>query len=217
MAIAQVQKTSNTSAADTVTATLGANPIFGSVQIAACMSVGANASTITGFTAIANAGFGTASRRIRLFTRITVAGDSASIVANSTSATAMELAVFEYTGLLIGLPVDQTVTDGLDVGTTVTSRTTGTTGTTTQPNELAIGVIGVSNSITANTWTNSFNAEIDTVRLHVASRILTTTGTVESTMSWTTLRAAGGIMVTLKGGLALPFPPSRSRRVLQRS
>lgn len=109
---------------------------------------------------------------------------------------------YEYSGC------DATQASVLDVFTsndggagTVTSLSTGTTGTTAQADELAITGVGLSGSSGGSeAWTNSFTLETGTGVPNSASKILSATGTQESTASWATARTAVAAIATFKAG-----------------
>ncbi|MCH8984635.1 MAG: hypothetical protein IH943_11155 [Acidobacteria bacterium] len=95
----------------------------------------------------------------------------------------------------------------LDI-TTTTSCSTGTTPTTTGADQLLIAGVGLNGTSDgwANTWTNSFSQQSTVVSTggsavnrsasSTADRIVTATGTYETTESWTTSRNCQAAIVT---------------------
>ncbi len=85
----------------------------------------------------------------------------------------------------------------------------GTTGTTSQADELVIGALGVPGNIGGwdNTWTNSFTQQTTAISTgsgtkannSVAHYIASSTGTFESTESWNQDKKAFGVIATFKG------------------
>ena len=117
-------------------------------------------------------------------------GTETSVVWNWTTARTAASGVGVWTGL-IGFDVSAEADSGVSV---VTSQSTGTTATTAQANELAIAVVTADtggNVDAGRAWTNSFTEfiwESDTPAsgipgLGMASKTLSSTGTVESTFS----------------------------------
>lgn len=123
------------------------------------------------------------------FSKATTGGETGWTVSPAVSAAGVWYAA-EVSGLT-ATPLDQTASTG--AGTTATTRSTGTTSTTSQAAEIAIASWGSSVVGTAVTWggqTNSFTEDItdqvtttggSNVGLSVATLILSSTQTVEST------------------------------------
>lgn len=141
-----------------------------------------------------------------VFSKATTGGETGWTVSPNVSAAGVWYAA-EVAGLT-ATPLDQTASTG--AGTTATTRSTGTTGTTAQAAEIAIASWGSSVLGTAVTWggqTNGFTEDItdqvtttggSNVALSVATLILSTTQTVESTATADAGEAtkSTGIMVT---------------------
>jgi hypothetical protein len=156
------------------------------------------------------------------FSKVAAGENSWTVSPNSSAAGCWYVA--EISGLT-STPLDQTASTGASTG--ATTRSTGTTSATTQAAELAIASWGSSNVGTALTWgaeSNSFTERISdvvtstagsNVALAVASKVLSSIGSVESTatadsaqapkstgMVVTYLVAAAGATVTLDGALS---------------
>ena len=89
-------------------------------------------------------------------------------------------------------------------GSAVTSKTSGTTGTATA-DEIAFAVHGHGSTFTAPSWSNSFSQEYvgptGAYIWAIASLVISSAATYETTMSWTTARVCGGLIVTFKDGV----------------
>lgn len=211
--INQVQKTSGSGATSPLTVTFGSTPIQGNLLIAITTQGGTGQTadqTVAGFTAVgACAGFpgtGTTTRRVGIFYKIAGASESTSVVETAgafTTVASVDLAIFEYSGLAISSVLDQVANDGLNSGTNVTSRTSGTTAATAQADELAIAAWGTAGGVTGPSYTNGFAAELNITRLQIASKIVSVTGTQESTQTWTTGRACGAQIATFKAFVSM--------------
>ncbi len=105
-----------------------------------------------------------------------------------------QAAAVEYSGLATSSPLDVKA-EAASGTTAVTSQTTGTTATTSQADELAIAIMGADsngNVEVGRSWTNGFteflwftNPPSGNPGLSVADKILSATGTQESTFSTT--------------------------------
>jgi len=215
--IAQVQKASATAATNSVTATFGATPTPNNLLIAVVLNTTDTAGgVITGWTVVpgATVQFTGANVDITVMLyKIAGVGESTSVTATASGATLMELAIFEYSGLVTSLPVDKVATAGNGNTSAATSQSSGTTAVTSQPLELAIAAVGTGNSVTSLTWSNSFTAQVDTTRVHVGDKILAAPGAQESTASWTTARVPAGLIVTFVGARNKPASRPRGGRI----
>jgi len=130
--------------------------------------------------------------------KIAGAGES-SAVTWSGNSNAMSCSAIEVSGLVTSSPVDQ-VTAAAFSNSVVSSLNLGTTGTTTVANEVAIAFC-VDAARTGQSLTNGFTlVDADGSRAIMGYKILSATGTVQTTAAWTsgTSTCAGGI-VTFKG------------------
>lgn len=108
----------------------------------------------------------------------------------------------EYSGLAASSVLDVTAKAN-STNSAVTSQATGTTGTTTQANELAIAVVAVNGGTqTSPSWSNSYThvAQSDGTAqdLFVGNKSLTAAATTSSTLSWTTSGRATAAVLTFK-------------------
>lgn len=197
MAIVLSQQNSNTSGTNSCTVTLGSAPTNGTLLVACVFSNNvANSHTApAGWAEIKNS-VGTTSQQASMWYKV-ASSEGTTFKFNSTGATVMEVAVLNYTGTHTSSPLDKSAeTEGSTTG--VTSRSTGTTATTTVANEVCVACIYLSNTITSPSWSNSFNMQYSGTRVKVGDKIISSTGTQETTLSWTTSRKADGIIATFK-------------------
>ena len=117
------------------------------------------------------------------------------------------LSIYEYAGLSSNEAdvLDQIATNSQASGSSTVS--TGTTGTTTQRDELLVAAVNLGGFATwTNSWTNSFVAETLSESRHaVADRIVSAVGEYETSTSSSGTASAAGMMLTFKGG-AEPGP-----------
>lgn len=210
MAITQVQKVGQASTASgtSLTATLGGAPTAGNLLICCANGDDArsgvpNVGSGRDYT-LADGGVGFCGTYI--FYRVAQAGDSATTTYTIASSTSIEVAVYEYSGLLTSGVLDKTANSipGASVGT----LSTGTTATTTQADELAVGLWGTFNNTSDVTaYTNSFTEQFDLSssgsgtndRLFTGVKILSATGAVESTATFSTnANNPVGVVATFK-------------------
>jgi len=115
-----------------------------------------------------------------------------------TSSTSTRLTIMEYSGIVTTSPLDKTAYTAT-TGSTVTSRSSGTTAATTVASELCMAFFITGDVISANSYSNSFTEEANQGDIFfVASKIVSSMGVQETTMSWTTARLAGGCIATFK-------------------
>jgi hypothetical protein len=125
--------------------------------------------------------------------KIAVGGETA-ITWNWVAAEEGTAWIGEYSGLVASSVLDKSAENEADVVTAVASISTGTTVATTQNDELAVGMFisDSSNSVgTSRAWTNGFTsifeqpvpADSGAPFLAVATKILSATGAVETTLS----------------------------------
>ena len=115
------------------------------------------------------------------------------------------LSIFEYEGLgnIEADVLDQIVTE--IYASPSLSASTGTTGTTSQPDELLVAMVNLGSFYTwSDSWTNDFVAQTFNESRHaVADRIVSEVGQYETTTSWSSGTSAGtsaaAMLVTFKG------------------
>lgn len=203
---APIQTAIGTSATTTVAATFGAAPTSGSLLVAGVMNTDNFATTPAGWTQDAQRGdFG----GIQLYHKVSDGTETTLTVTlgGAGSGSALMMAEFAHDGTTAGL-LDVSASAGSGTGN-VTSQATGTTGTTTRADELAIGCVGwggganASTPTFANTWTNSFAqagtpATRQACGVSLAWRDLVATGTQTTTESVSVTNKMQGIVATFK-------------------
>jgi hypothetical protein len=200
MAIAKVQNAIlGYSASAQVTKAWGTTPTSGNLLIAFAKGSTANTNaSITGWTAAVGGMWGSAGG-YEIFYKVAGAGEG-SVVLDWASSNNTTLIIMEWSGVTV---LDKTASVGT-TGSGVTSRSSGTTATTTANDELCVACVATGDVTTSRSWSNSFSSEYDSnsYSLQAASRIVSSTGTYETTMSWTTTRVAGGCIATFKASAA---------------
>ena len=88
----------------------------------------------------------------RLAFKVAGSGESTTVTCTSSTGEEHVLAAFEFEGPWNATPLDVTATNGPD--TSVSSISTGTTGTTAQNDELAVAMVGGESNQSASAWTN---------------------------------------------------------------
>lgn len=213
MAIARVQGPRAGSTAGTpAVATYLSTPTSGNLLIAVIRgSTAASNASISGWTKAVNVLYSGAGEVV-LFYKVAGAGESTSVSVAWTSSTQTDISIEEWGGFT-GTPTLDKTASTATTGGAVASRSSGTTATTTDANELCIAAWAMGASVTAasQSYTNSFVEESDIFASHYAfyaSRVVTSTGTFESTEAWTTSRVCGGIIATFKGVSAAGAGPN---------
>lgn len=207
MAIARVQdRVYKTEDADTTTVSYGSTPIQGNLLIAISRGLGSpvtNAS-ITGWTLAIGVAVVTASTGLGLWYKVAGVSESKDVVIDWTSATNIQITILEYGGFA-GTPVLDKVASVADTGSTVTSRSSGTTAETSLADELCLASFGMAGAVTDCSLTNSF-VTVDPLwslsasqNYFAGSLVVSSVGTYETTISWTTARKAGGLIATFVG------------------
>lgn len=197
MAIAQTQKATGVSTGDTSTATLGSTPTNGNTLIAVHFA-NATPTTPAGWTQVRQRNFGT-SRYLTAYRKNAGGSEPTGLTVTATGASLQDLHLYEYSGLATA-PDDQGV-DNASGG--ATSLSTGTTGTTAQADELLMAAVaGIAALNGVNSYTNSFAEQADTARMGSGDRIVSATGTFDTTIAWTTSRSVATMLVTFKGAAA---------------
>lgn len=145
------------------------------------------------------------------------AGGETSVAPGSGASDEHVGCVMEIEGPWDASPLDVTAATGRN--NNVTSTSSGTTATTAQNDEFAVAQICLRDSVTVvSSWTNSFveRSEINTATKASASatKLLTATGTVETTGSHSTADSLGMVATFKKGAAAAALLP-RSTHISQ--
>jgi len=183
-----------------VTLSFPNTPTAGNLMIALGRS-GTNSYTngsIDGWELATGVQTGTASH-MGLWYKVAGAAESKDVTLDWTDSVDTMLIIEEWTGLSAA-PLDQ-ISSYYAAGT-VTSRTSGTTPTTAVADELCLAGFAMGSTISAESWSNSFVLEkrnSTTPKFLLGSLIVASTGTYETTLSWTTARTSGGLIATFKG------------------
>jgi hypothetical protein len=138
-----------------------------------------------------------------------VAADTITITV-SGSATGISAVVAEYSGLETSSWLDKQVGATFTTGTSADS---GATGTTSQADELLVGMVGHQSSITAFTpevlspvW-NQLSTAASTgsiQQVHPLYRIVSATGAYSTKATWSTSRIYGAAIATYKAAMPVP-------------
>lgn len=153
--------------------------------------------SISGWTLASSALITTGASTVGIWYKVAGASEG-NVTLDWTGSTTTGFAIMEWSA---GATILDQISKTDDTGGTVTSRSSGTTPTTTVDDELVIAGVGTGASTTAQSWSNSFVDEYspDTVTFYIGSLVVSSTGTYETTMSWTTARRAGGCIATFNG------------------
>ncbi|MFA9431374.1 putative Ig domain-containing protein [Egicoccus sp. AB-alg2] len=121
----------------------------------------------------------------------------------------MSLSIFEYAGLH---PVQSEVLDrvAFNVANDVSTVTTGLTQPTRQDDQLLLASVGLNGTRSFDdAWTDGFRRLTSERRQTVAERIVTTTGSFQTSESWSdrTVGIAVGSLLTFRGATASEAPP----------
>lgn len=147
-------------------------------------------------------------------------GGETTVIPGSSASDDNVAVVVEIEGPWESSPVDATATND---ATSESSTSSGTTGTTSQDDEVAVVANSMRNAATdRGTWTNSFvkptsNEVASTYKsIGMATKLLTGTGTVESTVSHTSAVSMGCVVTYKKegvgGGVSIPIVGYHHRR-----
>jgi hypothetical protein len=209
-----VQKQGAQSAGSTssLSVTLGSAPIPGNLLVAACNS-DATVATPTGFLLAVSAISGQA---LYLWYRVVQSGDSATVAFAPSVADSVAGGVLEYSGIITPNPLDQTASN--TAGGNPTSISTGTTGTTSQANELVIVVAGPhagnNHPWTLSSWSAGYTSEIEepngiatvgsaSCACHIGDQVVSAVGTYSATATWSPSSSdAGALIATFKATAA---------------
>jgi hypothetical protein len=198
MAIAWVQSSIGGWGTTPVTSSFTNTPTQGNLLV--CYAQGStvigNASLANGWTFV-NSALRGATATISLWYKIAGAAESKDITVTWTSSASTTVKGFEYSGFTVPVLDKTAKTD--TTGSTVTSRSSGTTASISVAVELCVAAVNMGNTVSSESWSNSFATRWrDTATpLHVVSDLVTSsTGAYETTLSWTTARLAGGLIAT---------------------
>jgi len=201
MAISKVQNAVYKSEADaSVTVSFPNTPTEGNLMIALGKS-GTNSYTngsITGWALATGTRTGTTAY-MGIWYKVAGAAESKDVTLDWTDSTNTLIAIEEWAGLT-STPLDQIA--NVDNTGPVTSKSSGTTPTTTVADELCVAGFAMGGVVTNQSWSNSFTEELDQDSFFLGSKIVSATGTQETTLSWTTARVCGGLIATFKGASA---------------
>jgi hypothetical protein len=210
MAIAKVQGPFYRGAsADTVTTPFTNTPTEGNLLIAIISTYASGtdgADGVTGFTYCIRVAHGGTSY-LAIYYKIAGASESKDVVGTWTASTALKMIVSEYSGIASAV-LDKTAITA-HTGSTVTSRSSGTTDTITANVELCIAAFATGNTTTSQSFSNSFTDEYsnDTNLIYQASLATSSAAAQETTMTWTTARYAGGCIATFMAAPAAAGNP----------
>jgi hypothetical protein len=178
-----------------VSVTLGSTPTEGNLLVA-CHTTGATGSTgPSGWSEAFALTF--ADDEGALYYKIAGVAESSTVTCTSSQNKSNGLYVVEFEGSWNATPLDVTATNGPTGSPSTLS--TGTTAATAQNDEVAVAQFSIDGVRTVTSWTNSFSERADLTAqfksLAVATKVLTSTGTVETTATFSSspFEAYGGI------------------------
>ena len=210
MAISKVQNAVYIVEADaSVTASFPSTPAEGNLMIAlgGGNTDGSTNASISGWTNAVYTKIGTTANTLGLWYKVAGAAESKDVTLNWTDSVSTYLIIEEWTGLS-ATPLDKIA--NVDNTGAVESQSSGTTDTTTVADELCLAGFGMGSTISDESWSNSFVLEkrdSSTPKFLLGSRIVFSTGTYETTLSWTTARACGSLIATFKGVVVSTWTP----------
>jgi hypothetical protein len=163
----------------------------------------ANGGSISGWSKAVEVQFGATSGFLAIFYKIAGSGEGKTITyTGGASVTSCQVTIEESSGLSNSSGVLDKTSFVANTGSTVSSRSSGSTVTTTCNSELCLAGFSMGNTITAQSFTNSYTSEFGYPTTGIlmlgASLIVSSTGSQETTASWTTARLAGGCIATFK-------------------
>jgi len=190
-------------------ATIGTTPVTSSFtntptegNLLVCYATGTtvigNASIENNWTLAISALYSTTAT-LSIWYKVAGAAESKDVTVTWTSSTTTTVKAFEYSGILNPVLDKTAKTD--HTGGTVTSRSSGTTDTITAAVELCIAAIKLGNTISSESWSNSFATlwRTSSTPVDVVGSLTTSAAAaIETTLSWTTARYAGGCIATFK-------------------
>lgn len=198
MAISRVQGPVYIAEADdSVTASFANTPTSGNLLIAFGSSddVVIASASIAGFSLITSAKC-SANISIGLWYKVAGGAESKDVTLHWHLSTGTRLIIEEWSGL-DPAPLDNSAAHATD-DSSVTSWASGTTANTTAAVELCIAAFGTGGNVTAQSWSDSFTESYAADRSFLGYRVVTSTGTYTTTLSWTTSRKCGGLIATFK-------------------
>ena len=151
-----------------------------------------------------------------LASRKVQSGDSATITfTTNSSGDTFALVVFEVSGLVSTNPIDKTVSDS-HTESTANHWQFASTGTLSQADELAIGVMGYwETGPFNNQWPSGWTEELDIyetagwdMMVTGGSKVTTSTAALSPDITITGLHRCFGVLITLKAASALEITPS---------
>lgn len=183
------------------TATFASAPTEGRLLIARAKGTGASgAGSITGWTAAVSVQYGPSSGWITILFKIAGPGESSNVTVTFPGATATALEIEEWSNTDTWAGLDQSTSTPTS---STTSKSSGTTGTTTEADELCITFAAMASAVTSPSWNNSFSLDFSEPSGAIVevggSRVVSATGTYESTLTWTTARYCAACIATFKG------------------
>lgn len=191
-----------TASAASVSVSFPANTTFGNLLIATsyAFGVGVASTTIPNWTSAKVVSFVSAADETAILYKI-ADGTESSVVASSSGATSMGLAIHEFSsGAFQGVQTILDQTNSSTTGSLVTSQGTGAI-TPAKPNELIVMAMSFP---TGGTSAPSFDSGASTMsangNLVDGFLISLNTNTVSPTASWTGLSVAGGCIVSFFAG-----------------
>jgi hypothetical protein len=204
MAITRIQGPARgTSTTTTISVTLSGTPVNGNVLVAC---IGGNPDTTTAVQSITQTGVtwspvvGVSQyMTAEIWVGIVGSGASTSVSITLTASVAGAVAdICEYSGLVTVSPVDKS-NSAYDNGSP-TSGLTGTTATTTQADELWVGIVctGQVQSTPLNGFTLLDGAVSNYTSVSFLEKIVSATGTANSGTSWTGGYSCAGCIATFK-------------------
>ena len=199
------RKAAPSAGATTSSVTLNAAPTEGDLLVA---RVGTTATgrtfSMSGWTP------GPKNDRAQIFYKVAGAGEGATITTNlSGSATTLRLLVDEWSHIDTVTPLDTSVST--EKGSALTSLSTGVTATTSVADSVTLTMHMLNGNAGGGvTFTNGFRTDQASGPVIAGSKVLTASGTQETTASWTTARAANAIIVVFRGASGGGGPPPQS-------
>jgi hypothetical protein len=144
-----------------------------------------------------------------LFYKVAGASESKDVTMAWTGSTATHCIIEEWGGFTGTPTIDKTKNQ--NYGASATTQTSGTTDATTVNDELCIAGFAMGNTFTSPSFSNSFAEEYKgptgALLQTIASLVVSSTGTKETTCTWTTSRICGGLIATFMGVSASTWTP----------
>lgn len=198
MAFGDVIQSAKASSNNTGTVTVSFSAAVAANLLVATFSRSINVSGWTdpsGWTQITSSPLSSGNLSGRWYYKIAAGGETSVVGTTTETSAGITGIVAEYEGPFAASPLDQSTENEANLSTIVTSQSTGTTGTTAQADELAVAFFAADallNVDGSRAYTNSFvevlfadQAQPGRVAGIQASKVLSATGTVETTFSCT--------------------------------